>query len=64
MTKVVAYVTLLSLLFYNLAQPFCSMFMHLSSIGSDLLVSLEDRFYQRLLRHAKQKLFLYKMRAT
>ena len=34
------------------------MFMQLSSlpIGSDLLVSLVDHFYRRLLRYAKQKI--------
>ena len=40
--------------------------MHISSlsIGSDLLVSLEDNFYQRLLRYTTQKILLCQMRAT
>ena len=35
--------------------------MYLSSLlnGSYLLVSLEDHFYQRLLRYAKQKIFCF-----
>ena len=39
------------------------MHMHFSSlpIGSDLLVSLEGYFDQRLLSYAKQKILLYQM---
>ena len=49
--------------FYNLTQTFYQMIMHLSRIpiGSDLLVSIEDHFYQRLLRCAKQKILLHQM---